>query len=360
MLALALFTATALHPLRASHWQDILIGDKVCSVDTYGAKGDGVTDDTAAIQSALNDCGGSGGGQVVLPASTGNGTYLSKALSMNHSHVELNVPAKTVLRISNDRKHWPGSLNFITGHSAEHIAITGAGTIDGQGAVWWANRNDFRPHTVQFNHVTYALIEGVTIVDPPNHCLELYADHCEVSGVTIQAPPSTGTASPSHNTDAVDVHGDPFYVHDCYFNTGDDNIAAHANNTLVENCRFGTGHGASIGSLCDVWLTNITFRNISFDGTTSGAKIKVHDGCTRSSNTHYRFSYNRPLQQGGRPAAQSRATLTHTNRPLQQGGRPAAQSRATLTHTNRPLRHASRCTTAARDACGGWCSKTSR
>jgi hypothetical protein len=86
----------------------------------------------------------------------------------------------------------------------------------------------------------------------------------------------------------------------------------------------------------------------------------VHDGCTRSSNTHYRFSYNRPLQQGGRPAAQSRATLTHTNRPLQQGGRPAAQSRATLTHTNRPLRHASRCTTAARDACGGWCSKTSR
>jgi polygalacturonase len=56
------------------------------------------------------------------------------------------------------------------------------------------------------------------------------------------------------------VHGDPFYVHDCYFNTGDDNIAAHADNTLVENCHFGTGHGASIGSLCGDWLTNITFR----------------------------------------------------------------------------------------------------
>ena len=52
----------------------------------------------------------------------------------------------------------PGTLDFITGESAQHIAITGAGTIDGQGKVWWENRNDFRPHTVQFSHVTYALI----------------------------------------------------------------------------------------------------------------------------------------------------------------------------------------------------------
>ena len=51
------------------------------------------------------------------------------------------------------------------------------------------------------------------------------------------------------------------------------------NNSLVENCRFGTGHGASIGSLCDHWLQNITFRNIVFDGTTSGARIKVHEHC---------------------------------------------------------------------------------
>jgi hypothetical protein len=100
-----------------------------------------------------------------------------------------------------------------------------------------------------------------------------------VAGARVTAPPSTGISKPSHNTDAIDVHGTPFHVHDCHFDTGDDNIAAHANHTLVENCVFGTGHGASIGSLCDVWLTNITFRNISFAGTTAGARIKVRDGC---------------------------------------------------------------------------------
>ena len=65
-------------------------------------------------------------------------------------------------------------------------------------------------------------------------------------------------------------------MHDCLFDTGDDNIAAHANNTLIENCQFGNGHGASIGSLCNNWLTNITFRNIEFNGTTTGCRIKVH------------------------------------------------------------------------------------
>ena len=51
------------------------------------------------------------------------------------------------------------------------------------------------------------------------------------------------------------------------------------NNTLVENCYFGTGHGASIGSLCGAWLHNITFRNIVFDGTTAGSRIKTHPKC---------------------------------------------------------------------------------
>jgi hypothetical protein len=50
------------------------------------------------------------------------------------------------------------------------------------------------------------------------------------------------------------------------FTTGDDNVAVHANGTLVEDSYFGSGHGASIGSLCDDWITNVTFRNISFHG----------------------------------------------------------------------------------------------
>jgi polygalacturonase len=171
----------------------------------------------------------------------------------------------------------------VSAEGVHDIAITGGGTFDGQGLEWWRNRDDFRPHMVQFNHVTTALLTDTLYKDAPSHVLELYCDFCELSGVRVLAPPSTGDCEKdetcSHNTDAVDVHGEPFYIHDVNFTTGDDNVAAHANGTLVEDSFFGTGHGASIGSLCGSWLHNITFRNITFEGTTCGARIKSRTDC---------------------------------------------------------------------------------
>eukprot|EP01052_Picozoa_sp_SAG31_P048835 SAG31_NODE_10404_length_1142_cov_1.204219_1_plen_307_part_00 len=162
----------------------------------------------------------------------------------------------------------------------------------------------FRPHTVDFSHVNYGMISGPTFTRNPNHVLELGCDNCELSHISVLNPPSTGdcekTNACSHNTDAVDVHGTPFYIHNVNFTTGDvseaalvaaylkslstllhaqDNVAVHANHTLVEDSYFGTGHGASIGSMCDESITNLTVRNMTFVGTTSGCKIKAHPNC---------------------------------------------------------------------------------
>jgi len=147
-----------------------------------------------------------------------------------------------------------------------------------------------RPKMLDVSKITKMLIEGVTFKDSPNHVLEVYADYAELSHVNVFNPPSTttqipvnGTYGESHNTDAVDVHGTPFYVHHCNFDTGDDNLAVHASNVLVEHCYFGNGHGASIGSVgSDKQLENITFRNLVFNNTEAGAKIKTHAGATNT------------------------------------------------------------------------------
>lgn len=85
----------------------------------------------------------------------------------------------------------------------------------------------------------------------------------------------------AHNTDGIDVHGSPAWIHDCIISTGDDNVAMHASDTLVERCTFGAGHGASIGSLgAGTALKNITVRDCSFTGTSQAVRIKADTDAT--------------------------------------------------------------------------------
>lgn len=64
-------------------------GGQVFNVMAYGAKGDGVTDDTAAIQAAINACGVAGRGLVYFPP----GSYIiSSTLTCNYDHVVLSGP----------------------------------------------------------------------------------------------------------------------------------------------------------------------------------------------------------------------------------------------------------------------------
>lgn len=50
----------------------------------------------------------------------------------------------------------------------------------------------------------------------------------------------------------------------------------HANDTVIENCRFGTGHGTSIGSLGKAtYLKNITVADSSYKGAVQALRIKA-------------------------------------------------------------------------------------
>ena len=88
---------------------------KVCDAKKYGAKGDGTTKDTVAIQKAIDDCSaGKGGGTVVLDA----GTYLSAPILLK-SNMTLELKKDAILLGSPDHQDYPVIQEFRQdGHQA--------------------------------------------------------------------------------------------------------------------------------------------------------------------------------------------------------------------------------------------------
>jgi polygalacturonase len=107
-------------------------------VRTLGATGDGTTKDTAAFQKALDAAADAGGGDVLVPA----GKYLVGSVEIK-SNTTLHLDSGAAILGSPDAAdypivwsrfegHWvPGHLGIIDADHADHIAITGTGTITG-------------------------------------------------------------------------------------------------------------------------------------------------------------------------------------------------------------------------------------
>ena len=66
-------------------WQQLNQSFAWYSVATYGATGDGVTDDTTAVQAAINACAAAGGGVVYFP----HGTYAVTQIAITGNNVQL-------------------------------------------------------------------------------------------------------------------------------------------------------------------------------------------------------------------------------------------------------------------------------
>ena len=112
-------------------------------ISQHGAKADGVTLNTSAIQQAIDACHKNGGGTVLIP----KGFWLTGPIQLK-SNVNMHVAQGAVVQFSDDpddypliRTNWEG-LEAIRSHSpiyvvdAENIGITGKGILDGSGQAW--------------------------------------------------------------------------------------------------------------------------------------------------------------------------------------------------------------------------------
>jgi polygalacturonase len=252
----------------------------------YGAVGDGVTTNTAAIQAAINAATAGGatngliGGTVEIPAP---GIYLCGPLTMA-KNVNLQVDAGAILRML-PLTNYPGGTvnpkNFISGSSLTNIEISGPGAIDGQGAPWWpyANTNGAnRPVMISLSSCKYELIQNITLSNSPEFHIAIggSAANSTVQGCTIRAPSSSDPLTPGHNTDADDVSGTNILIINNNISVGDDNFTCGGGTSdiLISNNIYGAGHGVSIGSYTSPYVSNMLVINCTFNGTDQGIRIK--------------------------------------------------------------------------------------
>ncbi len=269
--------------------------DKVFDVRQFGAKGDGKTLDTAALQQTLNECGKAGGGIVHLPS----GTYLSKPIFLR-SNTTLQLDEGAILQATDEPNDFSdpenGLLGFVNGNALTNVAIAGKGRIDGAGARWWGPAEEAkrarkpeprrRPRMVVFNDCVGLHIQGVTLTNSPSfHLIHRRCEDVDINGVTILAPED------SPNTDAIDPSASRHVrISNCYIDVGDDNIAiksghmdmAHPNaaceDITVTDCTFLHGHGMSIGSETVGGVRGLTVKRCTFENTDNGIRIKSARG----------------------------------------------------------------------------------
>lgn len=279
-------------------------GQRVFNVRDYGANGDGQSLDTVAIQKALDDCDKAGGGTVWFPA----GIYLSQPITLRGPKLTLEIDTGAMLQATTnyaDFTKLPGVwftghsnddfVPFILGTNLTDATITGGGTIDGNGGVWWGEAEKARqrvpgyplprPNLVRLAGCKNLRVENIRLQNSPRGNLEaIDCDGVVCSNVTIVNP------AHSANTDGINpIDSANILITKCSFDTGDDDVAVKAQhkvkgrkfsceNIMVTDCTFLHGHGMSVGSETRGGVRNLVVKNCTFEDTENGLRLKSARG----------------------------------------------------------------------------------
>lgn len=256
--------------------------------------------DTRALQERIDAAARQGGGTVRLAA----GRYVSGSIELR-SDVTLELEAGAVLAGSEDpadyplvESRWEGTHQvthapLIGGSGLRNVAVTGRGTVDGQGAGWWKGHRSKtlthpRPRLISIAESSNVLIEGITAVNSPAWTIHpVRCENVTVDKVTIRNP------ADSPNTDGINPDSCRYvHISNCHIDVGDDCIViksgrendavdrrAPCENITITNCTMAHGHGGVvIGSEMSGDVRNVVISNCVFIGTDIGLRFKTRRG----------------------------------------------------------------------------------
>jgi hypothetical protein len=291
---LPLFTALLLAPLAALHAAE----PKVFDITAYGAKSDGQTLNTAAIQKAIDACHASGGGTVLVP----RGVFVSGSLRLK-SKVTLRLEKDAILRGSPDiadytvetaELHWGGFWKFaasqwrqclVYAEDAEEIGIEGPGTIDGQGGrernVFPSAKDPRRPMLVRLVGCKKVTVREVNLLDPASFTtFFVRSEDIHIERVTIRSRNST-------NGDGLDFDGcKRVRIQDCDIDAGDDGIGPKVfhpdwpnEDFEISGCRITSRwHAIRVGTESIAPIRRLAVRDCVFTRCQGGIKIEASEG----------------------------------------------------------------------------------
>lgn len=317
-------------------------GARVYNIRDFGATGDGVTLDTAALQAAIDACNRDQGGTVLVPA----GVFVVGTVEMR-SNVTLHIAAEGKLVGSSDGKQYhavdeiplhgdstlnDGNVGLIFAVKAENFTIEGPGTIDGQGAQFRnpdrgvpppsGRGGNNRPYHLLFHRCKNVTIRDIFLTQSAYHSIRIIqSSYIQLHGIHIYS-------RVNRNNDGFHfISCERVHISDCDIECQDDACALFGSCKFVtvSNCsfstrwsvfRFGGGVAENIAvSNCLIYQTfgcpikmrcgpgsrfeNMSFSNLLMDGVTG--PISINLGPRRPGVTAQTPSPSEPQEATGEP-----------------------------------------------------------
>jgi polygalacturonase len=276
------------------------------NIAEHGAIGDGKTLNTTAIQAEIDQCAAAGGGTLVVP----KGEFVTGALFLKPG-VNLKLNKGSVLKASTNIEDFPVRIgNRFEGHfqdwrlaivnaeKTDHLRVTGPGTIDGNGPMYWSKRTpEGRPRNLFVRDSSDVVVSGVHFKDSASWNLHFY--NCK--DVTVENSrfeiPADGKGP---STDGIDIDScQNVMVRHCYFSVNDDCVCLKGNrydgldqepasppvqHVRVTDCTYARGQGAlSLGTEATE-IQDVEFDHSAITGRMPMLRLKMRPD---TSGQHY-------------------------------------------------------------------------
>lgn len=271
------------------------------NVTDFGAKGDALTDDAAAIQRAIDACSEAGGGSVVFPAGK---TFMAGPLAMR-SFVDLHLepnsmlianPDESIYHLSAFGKNEGEGMMWLHGKDIENFSISGTGRIDGNAVAFMGAElddsfelkpvTDFdpRPHVLTLVNARKVNISDVTIANSAYWTVHLVGCYdVAIYGISLLNNLKV------RNGDGIDIdHSRKVRISDCFIESGDDCICLKnrreyeeygpCEDIVVTNCIMTSRSCAvKIGSENMDRIARVLFDNCIITASNRGIGIQNRD-----------------------------------------------------------------------------------